>query len=66
MARAEIHFLDGHIENEYNCGTSVYNGKLYIWEPGPRKGRNPRRTIDLNLIHTRKKTGRKGVFLFKY
>jgi hypothetical protein len=66
MARVELHFRDGHKEVEQNCGTSVYNGKLYIWERGQRKNRMPRRVIDLNLLHTRKATGQKGIFIYKY
>lgn len=65
MAKVRVKFLDGHEEVESNCGTSVYNGFLYIWNPGPRKGRKPRRKIALNKIHSKKGSGQKGIFISK-
>lgn len=66
MAKVEIHYTSGKVETEYNCGTSVYNGLLYIWELGTRKGKSPRRTIPLNQLHSKKRTGRKGIFITKF
>lgn len=63
LANVKLEFRDGHIEYENNCGTSVYNGNLYIWERGTRKGRKPRRVIPLSSLHSRKSTGRKGIYI---
>jgi hypothetical protein len=31
-------------------GYSVFRGKLYIWRPGPRKGKKPRATYNLSKL----------------
>lgn len=65
MATARIVYKDGRVEMQYDCGTSVYKGKLYIWNPGTRKGKKPRKVINLSEINTKKSTGSKGIFLSK-
>lgn len=65
MAKVMLYFLDGHSETENNCGTSIYNGNLYIWNRGTRKGKAPRRVIPLDKLHSKKKTGRKGIDISK-
>ena len=59
-----VKYKDGRTENYYG-GTSVFKGMLYIWSPGPRKGRKPTKTIPLSQLHSRKKTGQKGIFISK-
>lgn len=66
MGKCVLNYLDNHIETEYNCGTSVYKGNIYIWELGTRKNRQPRRVISLSLLKSIKKNGVKGITLTKY
>jgi len=66
MAKCVVRYLNGKSETYTNCGTSVYNGNLYIWNPGTRRGRSPRKVIPLSSLHSLKKTGQKGIIISKY
>lgn len=66
MAKVIVRYLSGKTETYQNCGTSVYNGNLYIWNLGTRKGKSPRKVIPLAQLHSQKKTGQKGIIISKY
>jgi len=64
MARITVKYKDGRSRTFYG-GTSVFKGYLYIWAPGPRKGRKPIQKIPLSSLHSKKKTGQKGIYISK-
>jgi hypothetical protein len=43
MANIVVTKRDGSKDRHNDCGYSLYNGKLYIWYPGKRKGRKPKK-----------------------
>lgn len=65
MAKITVRYLNGNTETFYG-GTSIYNGKLYIWAPGQRKGKKPTKVIQLDQLHSKKRTGQKGIYISKY
>jgi hypothetical protein len=64
MARIVLKYLNGKEETYYG-GASVFNGFVYIWAPGTRKGKQPIAKIQLSQLHSKKRTGQKGIFIYK-
>lgn len=52
MASIRVYLKNGRSENHKNCGYSVFRGRLYIWYPGKRKGRKPKKTYSLKSVKT--------------
>lgn len=52
MATITIFFKDGGKKVFTDKGYSVFKGKLYIWNPGTRKGVEPHKKYNLSKIKT--------------
>ncbi|KKM75436.1 hypothetical protein LCGC14_1390240 [marine sediment metagenome] len=62
-----LQFLDGHKEVEPLAHAyTTFKGQVYLWKKGkPRQQKHLIRSVNLGLLHSKKKTGKKGWFKTK-